>query len=66
MRKIIVHNPCNEHTRYFRMYNLFWDELTEELKRKGIINSYEDDNTEETFFLTEEGKKILKENGSLK
>ena len=37
-----------------------------ELKRKGIINSYEDDNTEETFFLTEEGKKILKENGSLK
>ncbi len=34
MRKIIVHNPCNEHTRYFRMYNLFWDELTEELKKR--------------------------------
>lgn len=34
MRKIIVHNPCNEHTRYFRNYNLFWDELTEELKLK--------------------------------
>jgi hypothetical protein len=34
MRKIIVHNPCNEHTRYFRNYNLFWDDLTEELKKK--------------------------------
>ena len=34
MKKIIVHNPCNEHTRYFRNYNLFWDKLTEELKTK--------------------------------
>lgn len=34
MRKIIVHNPCNEHTRYYRNYNLFWDELTDELKKK--------------------------------
>ena len=34
MTKIIVHNPCNEHTRYFRNYNLFWDDLTEELKKK--------------------------------
>lgn len=33
-RSIIVHNPCNEHTRYFRNYNLFWDKLTEELKTK--------------------------------
>jgi hypothetical protein len=33
MKKIIVHNPCNEQTRYFRDYNLFWDELTEELKK---------------------------------
>jgi hypothetical protein len=37
MRKIIVHNPCNEHTRYYRDYNLFWDELTEELKKKYIV-----------------------------
>jgi hypothetical protein len=37
MRKIIVHNPCNEHTRYFRNYNLFWDDLTEELKKKYIV-----------------------------
>jgi hypothetical protein len=32
-RKIIVHNPCNEHTRYYRNYNLFWDKLTEDLKK---------------------------------
>jgi hypothetical protein len=29
-----VHNPCNEHTRYYRNYNLFWDELTDKLKEK--------------------------------
>jgi hypothetical protein len=32
--KITVHNPCNEHTRYYRNYNLFWDKLTDELKKK--------------------------------
>lgn len=34
MRKVIVHNPCNERTRYYREYNYFWDELTNELKKK--------------------------------
>lgn len=33
-----------------------------ELKEKGYVNSYEDDNTEETFFLTKEGKKYVDEN----
>jgi hypothetical protein len=32
--KIRVHNPCNEHTRYYRNYNLFWDQLTDKLKEK--------------------------------
>lgn len=32
-----------------------------ELKEQGLINSYEDENTEETFFLTEKGKKHIKE-----
>ena len=32
-----------------------------ELKDKGLVDSYEDDNTEEMFFLTEEGKKHLKQ-----
>lgn len=29
-----------------------------DLKQKGLINSYEDDSTEEVFFLTEKGKKL--------
>lgn len=31
-----------------------------ELKQKGLVDSYEDDRTEEMFFLTEEGKKFVK------
>jgi len=31
-----------------------------EMKDKGLVNSYEDDDTEEVFFLTEEGKQVLK------
>ena len=42
MKKIIVHNPCNEHTRYFRDYNLFWDELTDVLKTKYIVTENRD------------------------
>jgi hypothetical protein len=30
------------------------------LKKEGIMGSYEDDQTEETFFLTEKGKEISK------
>lgn len=36
--------------------------LLNELKKKGYINSYEDEDTEELFFLTEEGKKYVKDN----
>lgn len=35
--------------------------LLYELKDKGWVNSYEDEDTEETFFLTEEGKRQMKE-----
>lgn len=31
-----------------------------ELKEKGFVDSYEDDDIEEMFFLTEEGKKFVK------
>lgn len=31
-----------------------------ELKEKGYVDSYEDENTEEMFFLTDEGKKHVK------
>lgn len=34
--------------------------ILEELKRKGLVGSYDDENTEEIFFLTEEGKEYLK------
>lgn len=37
--------------------------VLEELKKKGLIDSYEDDVTEEMFFLTNKGKKLLKETG---
>ena len=32
-----------------------------ELKEDGVLNSYEDDSTEETFFLTEKGKKLTQQ-----
>lgn len=35
--------------------------LLYELKQKGLVNSYEDENTEEMFFLTEKGKNYLKD-----
>lgn len=36
--------------------------ILNELKMKGLVESYEDDNTEEMFFLTEMGKNHLKKN----
>ena len=34
--------------------------LLSELKERGLVSSYEDDDTEETFFLTEEGKRLIR------
>jgi hypothetical protein len=31
-----------------------------DLKKKGLVESYQDENVEELFFLTEKGKKHLK------
>jgi len=31
-----------------------------ELKEQGVMDSYEDENTEEQFFLTEKGKELTK------
>lgn len=36
----------------------------DDLKNKGLINSYEDDETEETFFLTDMGKKVIQDRKS--
>lgn len=37
--------------------------VLDDLKKKGYLDSYEDDNTEEMFFLTKEGKDYLKQMG---
>jgi hypothetical protein len=37
----------------------------DDLKNKGFINSYEDDETEETFFLTDKGKKVIEDRKSI-
>jgi hypothetical protein len=34
--------------------------LLYELKERGLVDSYEDENTEETFFLTEKGRNHIK------
>jgi len=34
--------------------------LLSELKNRGLINSYEDETVEETFFLTDEGRDLLR------
>ena len=36
-----------------------------DLKKKGYVESYEDDTTDEMFFLTKKGKKFLKEEKKL-
>lgn len=56
-------------------YDFFWTEeefqvilnkiitgsIMYEMKESGILESYEDENTEEVFFLTEKGKKLSEE-----
>lgn len=41
--------------------NIIIGSVLTELKSKGMVDSYEDDNTAEKFFLTEKGQKFLKE-----
>lgn len=36
-----------------------------ELKEKGLVDSYEDDTTDEMFFLTKKGKKLLKDDSKI-
>lgn len=47
-----IHNPCGPKTRYFRNYNLFWDELTDALKEKYTIienREFEEAHTDKFF-----------------
>lgn len=43
MKNLLIHNPKNSHTEKNRDYNLFWDDLTNELKKKYNV-------TENRFF----------------
>ena len=36
-----------------------------ELKERGLVDSYEDDTTEEMFFLTKKGKRVMKKKDGL-
>jgi hypothetical protein len=36
-----------------------------ELKEKGLVDSYQDDTTEEMFFLTKKGKKVMKKKNEI-
>jgi len=38
MKKLTIHNPMTSQNRYHRNYNLFWDEIFLELKKKYIVN----------------------------
>ena len=40
--------------------------ILNELKDKGLVESYEDDTTEEMFFLTKKGKRLINKNKDLK
>lgn len=58
MVRLRVHNPCNEHTRYFRYYNYFWDKFTDFLKTKFEVEEnryYEKAHTERFRIFLEKG-----------
>jgi hypothetical protein len=44
MENIIIHNPININNRYYRDYNFFWDDLTEELKKRYNVIENRTDN----------------------
>ena len=59
---ILVHNPCNEHTRYYRYYNYFWDKFTEKLKEKYTViedRYFRKAHTQRSNISLQNGHKIL-------
>lgn len=66
--KEYIKNPSLDDTDFFWeeeefqtiLQKIITGSIFYELKNNGILNSYEDDNTEETFFLTEKGKELTK------
>ena len=59
---LLVHNPCNEHTRYYRYYNYFWDALTYKLKERHSVKEnryFEKANSERFPVILLDGQEIL-------
>lgn len=59
---LLIHNPCNEYTRYYRYYNYFWDKLTDKLKEKySIIENryFEKANSERFNIKLRDGCQVL-------
>ena len=79
-RKEITHTVLEEYTKQMSsnfemtwgdkrigemLSRIFVGSILHELKDEGIVGTYEDDNTEEVFFLTKKGKKYNSEYGDL-
>ena len=79
-RKEITHTVLEEYTKQMSSnFEMTWDDkrigemlsrifvgsILHELKEEGIVGTYEDENTEEVFFLTKKGKKYNSEYGDL-
>ena len=79
-RKEITHTVLEEYTKQMSsnfemtwgdkkigemLSRIFVGSILHELKEEGIVGTYEDENTEEVFFLTKKGKKYNSEYGDL-
>lgn len=79
-RKEITHTVLEEYTKQMSsnfemtwgdkrigemLSRIFVGSILHELKDEGIVGTYEDENTEEVFFLTKKGKKYNSEYGDL-
>lgn len=79
-RKEITHTVLEEYTKQMSsnfemtwgdkkigemLSRIFVGSILHELKEEGIVGTYEDENTEEVFFLTKKGKKYNPEYGDL-
>jgi hypothetical protein len=68
LMEIYVNDPSMDQQDFFWSEEEFEETLQKiitgsimyELKEEGILNSYEDENTTETFFLTKKGKGVVK------
>jgi hypothetical protein len=60
----ITHEIFTENEFDSLLKNIIAGSVLEQLKKKGMVDSYEDTNSEEMFFITEKGKEFLKKNNN--